>query len=249
VSEAALPEWRDDWALFLDVDGTIIAIAATPAAVRVPSRAIAALASAHEELAGAVALISGRSIADLDRLFAPLRLPAAGVHGAERRTAAGVVRIEQNAAALAPARTLLERWVAAHPGVLLENKHAALALHYRNVPELEDAARVAAAAAVAEAGPAFHVQEGKRVLEIKATAIGKGKSIAQFMAERPFIGRRPVFVGDDLTDEDGFEVVNRLGGYSVAVGVTRPTHARWRVPNEAHVLGWLESRTSAEARP
>ena len=248
MSEAALPEWRDDWALFLDVDGTILAIAATPAAVRVPGRAIAALASAHEELDGALALVSGRSIADLDRLFAPLRLPTAGVHGAERRTAAGLVRIEENAVALAPARTLLERWVAAHPGALLEDKQAALALHYRNVPELDAAARAAAAAAVAEVGPAFHIQEGKRVLEIKATAIGKGNAIAQFMAERPFIGRRPVFVGDDLTDEDGFEVVNRLDGHSIAVGVARPTHARWRVPDEAHVLDWLESPSRAKAR-
>jgi len=250
VSEAALPEWRDDWALFLDVDGTILAIAATPAAVRVPGRAIAAIASAHEELAGALALVSGRSIADLDRLFAPLRLPMAGVHGAERRTAAGLVRSPQNAAALEPARTLLERWVAAHPGALLEDKHVALALHYRNAPELEPAARVAAAAAVATVGPAFHVQEGKRVLEVKADAVGKGKAIEEFMAERPFAGRQPVFVGDDLSDEDGFKVVNRLGGHSVAVGVTRPTHARWRVADEVHVLDWLESRrTAVEARP
>jgi len=248
VSEAALPAWRDDWALFLDVDGTILAIAATPAAVRVPGRAIAAIASAHEGLAGALALVSGRSIADLDRLFAPLRLPAAGVHGAERRTAAGLVHRTQNAAALGPARTLLQRWVAAHPGALLEDKHTALALHYRNVPELEPAARVAAAAAVATVGTAFHIQEGKRVLEVKAHAVGKGKAIEEFMAEQPFAGRRPVFVGDDLTDEHGFEVVNRLGGHSIAVGVTRPTHARWRVADEAQVLDWLESRASVEAR-
>jgi trehalose 6-phosphate phosphatase len=248
MSEAALPGWRDDWALFLDVDGTILAIAATPAAVRVPGRAIVALASAHEELAGALALVSGRNIADLDRLFAPLRLPTAGVHGAERRTADGLVRTHDNAAALAPARTLLARWVAAHPGALLEDKHTALALHYRNAPELEPAARVAAAAALATVGPAFHVQEGKRVLEVKANAVGKGKAIEAFMAEQPFAGRRPVFVGDDLTDEDGFEVVNRLGGHSIAVGVARPTHARWRVPDEARVLDWLESRSRAEAR-
>ncbi len=246
----ALPEWRDDWALFLDVDGTILAIAATPAAVHVPARAIAAIASAYERLAGALALVSGRRIAELDRLFAPLRLPAAGVHGAERRTAAaGPVIGTQDAAALALARTLLARWVAAHPGALLEDKQGALALHYRNVPELEPAARIAAAAALAAAGPDFHVQEGKRVLEIKATTVGKGKAIEQFMAEHPFVGRRPVFVGDDLTDEDGFEVVNRLGGHSVAVGVTRPTRARWRVADEAQVLRWLELRPRAEARP
>ena len=248
MSEASLPEWRDDWALFLDVDGTIAAIAATPAAVQVPGRAIAAVASAHERLAGALALVSGRNLADLDRLFFPLRLPAAGAHGAERRTAAGRVHVRHDTAALSPARTLLERWVAAHSGTLLEDKQASLALHYRNAPELEPAARVAAAAAVSAVGPAFHVQEGKRVLEIKQAAVGKGKAIAEFMAEPPFAGRRPVFVGDDLGDEDGFDVVNKLGGHSVAVGVARPTHARWRVADEDQVLSWLESLSGTELR-
>jgi trehalose 6-phosphate phosphatase len=249
VTEAALPEWCDDWALFLDVDGTIAAIAATPAAVHVPGRALAAIASAHERLAGALALVSGRNLADLDRLFFPLRLPAAGAHGAERRSATGLVNVRQDTIALSPARALLGQWVAAHAGALLEDKQSSLALHYRKAPELEPAARVVAAAAAAAAGPAFHVQEGKRVLEIKPVAVGKGKAIAEFMAERPFLGRRPVFVGDDFGDEDGFDVVNKLGGHSVAVGVARPTHARWHVADETRVLRWLESQPRAELRP
>jgi len=245
MSEALpLPVWRDDWALFLDVDGTIVEIAATPAAVQVPACTIAALANARDRLGGAVALVSGRGLADLDRLFAPLRLPAAGAHGAERRTADGLVHTTPDASSLAAAEQLLARWATAHEGALLERKHGSLALHYRNVPWLEPAARIVVAAAVAAVGPAFHVQPGKKVLEIKAAAIGKGRAIAEFMAEPPFAGRRPVFVGDDLTDEDGFDTVNRLGGLSIAVGAARSTHARWRLDDEAQVSSWLESQAA-----
>lgn len=239
MSEAALPVWRDDWALFLDVDGTILEIAATPDAVQVPAHALTAIAAAYERLSGAVALISGRSIPDLDRLFAPLKLPAAGSHGAQRRTAAGRVSGRDDAARLAPARALLARWVRAHGGALLEDKQDSLALHYRNVPALEPDARRVVTEAVAAAGPAFHVQEGKMVLEIKARATSKGRAIEQFMEEAPFTGRRPVFIGDDLTDEAGFEAVNKLGGYSIAVGVAGPTRARWRLRDAPHVLRWL----------
>jgi trehalose 6-phosphate phosphatase len=242
VSEAALPAWRDDWALFLDVDGTILEIASTPEAVRVPAHAVTAIAAAHERLAGALALVSGRSIADLDRLFAPLQLPAAGSHGAQRRTAAGVVVGRHDAARLAAARESLVPWVAAHRGALLEDKQDSLALHYRNAPHFESAARRAIKAAVVAVGSDFHVQEGKMVLEIKARAASKGRAIEEFMAEDPFTGRRPVFIGDDLTDEAGFEVVNRLGGHSIAVGVARETRARWHLRDAPHVLRWLESQ-------
>ncbi len=242
MSEAALPSWRDDWALFLDVDGTMLEIAATPEAVRVPTRAFAAIAAASERLAGAVALVSGRSIADLDRLFAPLRLPIAGAHGAQRRTAAGVVHAQRYAPLLAPAREVLTFWAAEHRGTLLEDKQDSLALHYRNAPLLEPAARRAVTAALTAAGTAFHLQEGKKVLEIKPRATSKGRAIEEFMAEPPFIGRQPIFLGDDLTDEAGFEVVNRLGGHSIAVGAERHTHARWRLNDEKHVLDWLESQ-------
>lgn len=242
MSEAALPVWRDDWALFLDVDGTILEIAATPDAVRVPAQAVTAIAAAYRRLSGAVALVSGRSISDLDRLFAPLELPAAGSHGAQRRTAAGRVSGRHDAAALAPARERLARWTQAHVGALLEDKRDSLALHYRNVPQLEREARLAVAEAAAAAGPAFHVQEGKMVLEIKARGTSKGRAIEEFMEEAPFKGRRPVFIGDDLTDEAGFEAVNRLGGHSIAVGIERPTRARWRLRDAPDVLCWLESQ-------
>jgi trehalose 6-phosphate phosphatase len=245
---AVLPEWRDDWALFLDVDGTLLEIAATPAAVRVPERALRVLATLQRRLAGAVALVSGRNIAELDRLFAPLRLAAAGVHGAERRDAKGNVQRYDNVDALAPARRLLAAWSAAHEGALLEDKGAALALHYRGVPSLESSARAVVAKALAALAPGFHVQEGKKVLELKADFASKGHAIEAFMREAPFSGRIPVFIGDDLTDEDGFEVVNRRGGHSIAVGVGKQTRARFHLADERSVLEWLERGVGSERR-
>ncbi len=246
MSAALLPEWRDDWALFLDVDGTLLEIASIPAAVRVPKRAIRVLASLHPRLDGAIALVTGRRIADLDALFAPLRLPAAGVHGAERRDAAGHATASDRGARLAPARRVLAAWQAAHTGTVLEDKGAALALHYRAAPEWEGEARRVVIEALAAVGPDFHLQEGKKVLEIKANAAGKGSAIEAFMDEAPFRGRCPVFIGDDLTDEDGFDAVNRLGGHSIAVGLDRPTRARWRLRDEQEVLSWLESGAEEE---
>jgi trehalose 6-phosphate phosphatase len=206
------------------------------------------LANLRERLGGALALVSGRAIADVDRLFAPLRLPVAGAHGAERRAASGRVQRCDERPALAPAKRLLAAWAAAHAGVILEDKGAALALHYRLAPELESAARRTAAAALAAAGPRFQLQHGKKVLEIRAASVGKGRAIAAFMSEPPFAGRLPVFLGDDLTDEDGFEAVNRLGGHSIGVGVHRVTHARWRLADEASASAWLESNVTENER-
>ncbi|MEO8463730.1 MAG: trehalose-phosphatase [Gammaproteobacteria bacterium] len=246
MSVTLVPPWRGDWALFLDIDGTLIEIAPIPTAVRVPQRAIRVLASLHARLHGAIALVTGRRIADLDALFAPLLLPAAGVHGAERRDAAGHVTASDRDSHLAPARRMLAAWQAAHAGTVLEDKGSSLALHYRAAPEWEAGARGALVEALAAAGPDFHIQEGKKVLELKPRAAGKGSAIEAFMDEPPFRGRCPVFVGDDLTDEDGFDAVNRLGGHSIAVGLDRPTSARWRLRNEQEVLGWLERGADEE---
>lgn len=244
MSTALLPKWRDDWALFLDVDGTLLEIAATPAAVKVPARAIELIERLRRRLSGALALVSGRTVADLDRLFAPLRLPLAGAHGAERRSASGILQRVGDGDALSPARQVLSDWAAAHAGVLLEDKKLALALHYRQAPHLESDARQIVYGAVAALGGHFTVQEGKYVLEVKQAATGKGQAIAAFMAEEPFAGRVPVFIGDDLTDEDGFVRVNELGGHSIAVGVRRESYARWQLADESQVLDWLEILTA-----
>jgi trehalose 6-phosphate phosphatase len=247
MSTALLPPWRDDWALFLDVDGTLLEIAPTPAAVTVPARAIELLAQLRDRLSGALALVSGRTLADLDRLWSPLRVAMAGAHGAERRSASGIVQRYGDGSALAPARQLLGDWVRAHAGALLEDKKIALALHFRQVPELELEARRVVADVASAMGPRFCVQDGKRVLEIKEAATDKGQAIAAFMAEEPFAGRIPVFVGDDLTDEDGFARVNLLGGHSIAVGARRHTEARWRLADERQVLEWLETNARKAA--
>src|SRR5690606_36960306 len=149
------------------------------------------------------------------------RLPLAGAHGAERRSASGSLQRVGDGDALSPARQVLSDRAAAHAGVLLEDKELALALHYRQAPHREADARQIVYGAVAARGGHFTGQEGKYVLEVKQAATGKGQAIAAFMAEEPFAGRVPVFIGDDLTDEDGFVRVNELGGHSIAVGVRR----------------------------
>ena len=240
-------------ALFLDVDGTLLQIARHPDAVRVSSELLAALEQARDRFGGALALISGRTIEDLDLLFAPLRLPCAGVHGLERRGTDAVVHRGDAAAVLAPLRAPIEDFVARHDGLLLEDKGQSLALHYRNAPACAARAEDLLRRLLAEAGPTLELKPGKMVLEVTPGHADKGTAIAAFMQEPPFAGRRPVFLGDDVTDEDGFAVVNRLGGVSVRVGAPeRPTAARHHVADEAEVLDclrrWAEEAGGGAAR-
>lgn len=236
----ALPQWNARWALFLDVDGTLLEIESHPDAVRAGPELRQLLARASRALGGALALVSGRTIASLDALFAPLCLPAAGLHGLERRDAAGRVHYPQGyAGRIAAARAGLLEFVQSAPGLLLEDKGAALALHYRNAPALEDACRRQVEAARAAAGEDFHVQHGKRVFELKPSGQDKGTAVAAFMTEAPFHGRTPVFVGDDVTDEDGFRVVNALGGLSIRVGSAGHSAARHAAADVPGILDWL----------
>jgi trehalose 6-phosphate phosphatase len=203
-------------ALFLDFDGTMVDIAPQPHAVHVPEPLLEVLVRLGDQLGGAVAVISGRPIEQIDDLLAPLRLATAGVHGAERRGADGTVtlldthpldRVEETARALA----------ARHPGLLVETKRGSLALHYRMAPELEDVVLLAMQEAV-EASPGVALLRGKMVAEAKPGGASKGSAIEQFLAEPPFRGRRPVFIGDDVTDEAGFLTVQELGGVGIKVG-------------------------------
>lgn len=207
------------WCLFLDVDGTLLDIAATPDGVRVDLPLRELLDATRRSLDGAVALISGRSLAQLDALFAPVRWIAAGQHGLERRDATGHVhRARLDDSALADARLAMAAAAAEAPGAVLEDKGLAFALHYRLAPAFEQQLRRRVGTIARQLGDAFHVQEGRRVLELKPAAATKADAIREFMAEPPFSGRRPMVVGDDLTDLDGFAAVERLGGLSVAVG-------------------------------
>lgn len=227
------------WAFFLDVDGTLIDIAASPGAARVDDALLGLVARLHHACGGALALVSGRCLADLEQRLGSVRIPIAGQHGLERRDAAG--RLHTHAAPPGAKRELrrrLDALVAAHPGLLLEDKGLTLALHYRQAPQLAGWLHRLLAGWLEERTEGLHLQKGKRVLEIKPAGFDKGSAIAEFMAEPPFHGRRPVFIGDDVTDEHGFERVNLINGHTVKVGVGR-TAARHRLPDVAAVRAWL----------
>lgn len=238
--ELGFPTPVPGWAIFLDVDGTLVEIAETPQGVRVDPVLISTLASLLRVSDGAVALVSGRSIETIDRLFAPLRPPVAGLHGCERRTARGEVsRLGEPPEGLIEARRRLLAFVRTRPGVFVEDKGISLAVHYRGAPERRAEIQRAVEDAAAALGPGVHVLAGKMVFEIRPAGVDKGAAIEEFMAEPPFQGRTPVFIGDDLTDEDGFAVVNRLGGHSIRVDGDWRTHARWQVCSVSELLDWL----------
>lgn len=233
------PKPSSDWAYFLDVDGTLLEIAPNPNAVRVEQSLLNLLERLHRA-SGAVALISGRAISDLDRRIAN-RMPRAGQHGLERRDSSGRLHLHATPTeAKDRIRTALTPWLESHSGLLLEDKGVTLALHYRQEPELEDQMIALMEKLVAEAGDGLVMQRGKCVVEAKPANFDKGTAIEEFLGESPFKGRQVVFIGDDLNDEHGFAVVNRIGGISIKVG-PEPTCARYRLPDVAAVRAWLAS--------
>lgn len=203
-------------ALFLDFDGTMVDIAPHPEAVRVPQPLIGTLQRLHAYLGGAVAVISGRPIEQIDSFLAPLRLPVAGVHGAERRGADGAVTL-LNTHPLDLVEAAARALAARHPGLLVENKRGSIALHYRQAPELEALCLQTMQDAV-DSSPGLTLLRGKMVAEAKPGGASKGRAIEDFLQEAPFAGRVPVFIGDDFTDEVGFSTVQRLGGIGIKVG-------------------------------
>jgi len=231
------PRTSANWCLFLDVDGTLLDIAPTPDAVVVDPSLAGLLQRVQDALGGAIALVSGRSLEQLDALFAPNAWPAAGLHGLERRAADG--RMHQSGPAnpaLDAARRSLADVVARAPGALLEDKGRSLALHYRAAPALEHVLRREIRAIAARLGSDFHVLEGRRVLEIKPVAASKARAIEAFLAEIPFAGRRPMFIGDDVTDLDGFAAVEAAGGVSIAVGDRVEAMERVASPRDVRAL-------------
>jgi len=205
-------------ALLLDVDGTLIDIKRSPDEVHVSDELRDLLARLSGQLGGALALVSGRPIADLDRLFAPLMLPAIGGHGAETRPRAGELT-----RGVEPLPGDLRRQLAgaAPPGsgVVVEDKGYSLALHYRNVPHHENELRNSIdAGRAAFPGEATEVQRGKFVLEVKRPGVSKGEAVRALMAKPPFAGRQPVFIGDDVTDETVFAILPELDGLGFSVG-------------------------------
>jgi trehalose 6-phosphate phosphatase len=231
--------------MFLDVDGTLIELTDSPFHTHASDALKSLLTRTADTLDGALALVSGRSIEYLDALFAPLRLPMAGLHGAERRSASGVMHSTGTAAEdprLEGARGALSIFVGKHPGTLLEDKGRTLAVHYRMAPRFESAAREAVATVVATLRDSHELQHGNMMLEIKPRGFTKGTAIEAFMQEPPFRSRTPVFVGDDLTDLDGFRVVEAAGGLTIAVGDR--VQGAHRLDDPAAVRAWLAELTS-----
>ncbi len=236
-------------ALFIDVDGTLLEIAATPLAVRVDPALIGLLRSLLLGTNGALALVSGRSIAEMDALFLPLTLAAAGLHGFERRGASGSsdYRRLPAAPALEKARRTMLELASTYPGLLVEDKRFALALHYRRVPHLEGVVARAMTEIAASVRPEFELQMGKMVAELRPAGSTKGVAVSEFMSEHPFHGRYPIYIGDDLTDESAFEWVNAVGGLSIAVNVSGATAAKRRLPNVSAVRDWLAQLCEASS--
>lgn len=223
-------------ALFLDFDGTLVALAQTPEAIEVPATLVELLAALHHRLGGALAVVSGRQIDSIDRFLSPLRLPVAGEHGMQRRNAEGHMQ-EQRAPDLTRVLEVANELAGVHEGLLVERKHAAIALHYRQAPDLETVCRDAMMRAV-DGQAQFELLHGKCVFEVKSAGVNKGIAIEAFMHEAPFAGRVPVFAGDDTTDESGFAVVQARGGVAIKVGAG-PSQALHRLESSSAVLEWL----------
>lgn len=233
------PRTARDWALFLDVDGTLLDLVPTPDAVAVPPALPPLLRRLHDRLGGALAFVSGRPIATLDRLFAPLRVPCAGLHGVERRDARGLVhRATQDEASLCELRRASFELARALPGILVEDKHYTVALHYANAPQHQAALLAAAAAIAGRTG--FELQAGHKIYELKPPGADKGGALTAFLEEPPFCGRRPLFFGDDLTDEYAHAVTRARGGMAVQVGARVDSVAQYALDDPASVLRWLQ---------
>ena len=251
-----LPDPQPNWAMFLDFDGCIVNIAPTPTSVKVPNELPGLLKRLREALSNSVAIITGRSIAQIDKFLVPSFAAVAGLHGFERRTVDGtLIRPTAPHKGIRNAKKQLEQFAENHEGVFVEDKEFALALHYRLNAELRDICRQTVFDAIADCGNEWEVIEGKCIFDIKPRSYDKGGAIETFMDEPPFAGRVPVFCGDDVTDEDGFVAVNSRGGVSIHVGDACNTAANWQVDSVddllvwlAHVASSLESRGSTDLR-
>ncbi len=231
-----LPPINADTALFLDFDGTLADLAATPHQVELPQDVVPLLRQLAEQLQGALAIVSGRPLAEIDAFLAPLQLPCAAEHGAVRRLTPAHIQ----ALATPDLREVVHLATAfaqAHAGVLLEVKSTSVALHYRQAPHWESAALHAMQAA-ANSTPGLALLHGKLVFEIKPAGVSKGTAIEAFMSEAPFAGRHPIFAGDDVTDESGFASVQLRGGSGIKVGEGESL-AHYRCAAPSYLRAWL----------
>jgi trehalose 6-phosphate phosphatase len=246
---APLPSSRDLGliALLLDVDGTLLDTAITPSGVVVSSALRSSLEALHAKCGGALALVSGRLIRDLDNLFAPLRLPAIGAHGAEMRLSGTLTTQARHVDAIGEGfRNLVSAAAAIDPRVILEDKGTSLAIHYRLAPEVEQPLKTKIDAIVSRIGvPDLEIMHGKAVIEIKSTHFSKGVAVRELMKYPPFSHRQPIFVGDDTTDLSVFKILPALGGIGYSVERLMPgANGTFSSPHE--VRSWLASLCESE---
>ncbi len=243
-----LPLIAPDWALFLDVDGTLLDYVPQPEAARVPVALRETLATLWALLDGALAVVSGRAIADLDRLFGPLRLPVAGQHGAEIRCGARTESVVPASPKLAAILATADAFAAREPAIHIERKGLSAAIHYRGAEAVREALGAALAATVEQGGHAFNLICSHLAFDVVPQAANKGHAIERFMTVAPFAARIPVFIGDDRTDEDGFAAVIARGGHAIKIGDRGETIAPWHIANPTELRQWLERSTAALER-
>ena len=237
--DAPAPLALEGAALFLDLDGTLAPIAERPQDVGPDPRRTSLLERLSDRLEGRLAVVSGRSLEDIDRILEGCVRPVAAIHGLVRRRADGRLYETPPHPGLSLAGAAFRGLAAADPRLLVEDKARSVTLHYRQAPDAELLARQAAERLALQTG--LWRQDGAMVVELRTPGPSKGDSVRAFLSEAPFEGARPIFVGDDLTDEDGFAAVRDLGGFGVMVGPARPTRARFRLRNVDHALAWLET--------
>ncbi|WAC25809.1 trehalose-phosphatase [Ancylobacter sp. SL191] len=235
------PAPRPDWALFLDIDGTLIEHADHPEGVTIPISLPDTLARLQMALGGAVALVSGRTIDWMDRRFAPTRLAASGQHGAEIRLAPDAPSVPITIPKWRkPLEQALDRELATWPGVFVEHKPLSLAVHFRAVPQWSDAIMDKVVELGRGLDPGVEFLKGRFVIEVRPAGHTKGTAVDQFMRTTIFAGRVPIFLGDDVTDEDGFRAVRAAGGLAVAIGPRATAQADHHFATPADVRRWLE---------
>jgi trehalose 6-phosphate phosphatase len=234
-----LPAAAAPWALFLDVDGTLLDIASAPHLVVVPPTLLPVLRRLRDALDGALAFVTGRSLASLDVLMSGMDIDAAGSHGGEFRLGGKIMSQVYQETLFRPVGERLRASLETIPGVIVEVKPLSVAFHYRATRLESTEAHALVSAVTSHEEQPLRLLEGKKVIEVMPEGIGKGAAIARFMKQPPYHGRRPVFIGDDITDEDGFVEVNRMRGISIRVGNDRGTFARYTTPSVADVVQWL----------
>lgn len=225
-------------ALFLDIDGTLAEIVPRPDMVEIPENVRQNIKGLQSALGGAVAILSGRNIQDIDRLLPGLSIAAAGSHGLEQRITGTEIKAPPANPHLERMRNELEAFASAHEGILIEDKGRTIAVHYRQCPQFQKDVEQEVEHLL-QGAEGLTSMKGKMVVEIKPGGWDKGTSIRAFMAEAVFSGRKPIFIGDDVTDEAGFAAIQELNGLAIRVGCDQPTYATYCLPSVTRTQQWI----------